>query len=142
MISLDYVVLGDYVRQDAGGIHIMGAGIDTITTLVLPAAVSFGLAARLVIDTAEVAGTHHKLTLTFMGPDGVLANLTGSFESPQRDDTLPVHWPAKLNLGLGANVVFPHYGEYSLEVSLDGQPLKSLDLRVIPPAQGQPGAPA
>ena len=29
MPDLEYLVLADYVRQDAGATHIMGAGIDT-----------------------------------------------------------------------------------------------------------------
>ena len=30
MPELDYMVLADYVRQDGGSIHIMGAGVDTV----------------------------------------------------------------------------------------------------------------
>lgn len=38
MPELDYMVLADYVRMDAGGVHIMGAGIDTITAPLVPTA--------------------------------------------------------------------------------------------------------
>ena len=36
MPELDYMVLADYVRQDNGVIHIMGAGMDTIATSAVP----------------------------------------------------------------------------------------------------------
>jgi uncharacterized protein YuzE len=31
MAEIEYLILADYVRQDAGMTHIMGAGLDTIT---------------------------------------------------------------------------------------------------------------
>lgn len=31
MPELDYMLLADYVRQDGGVVHVMGAGVDTVT---------------------------------------------------------------------------------------------------------------
>jgi len=50
--ELDYMVLADYVRQDGGVIHIMGAGVDTVTAPVVP---STGKSDRLV--PATMAGS-------------------------------------------------------------------------------------
>src|SRR5215472_10154522 len=48
MPELDYMVLADYVRQEANGvIHIMGAGVDTITTAAVPTQWPLGVALRM-----------------------------------------------------------------------------------------------
>lgn len=36
MPELDYMVLADYVRQDGGVVHIMGAGVDTVFASAVP----------------------------------------------------------------------------------------------------------
>lgn len=136
MLELDYLVLADYVRTDSGVLHIMGAGIDTVTAPSVPTAHAVGIAARITFDTAEEPGTAHKLTITFQDDDQVLAIAHGTFLTPHRDEAAPVHWKAKVNVALRATLPLPRYGDYSLDVALDDQPVKSIDLRVVPPAEG------
>ena len=55
MPELDYMVLADYVRQDAGVIHIMGAGVDTVTAPAVPTVQPFGVALRITEDEVTTA---------------------------------------------------------------------------------------
>jgi hypothetical protein len=45
MPELDYMVLAEYVRQDNGVIHIMGAGVDTVATPAVPTVVNVDMGA-------------------------------------------------------------------------------------------------
>ena len=69
MPKLDYMVLADYVRQDDGAMHIMGAGVDTVAASAIPAVQPFGVALRLSFGTTEQPGEEHHLTVSFIGPD-------------------------------------------------------------------------
>ncbi len=55
MPELDYMVLADYVREDTGTIHIMGAGIDTFTVPQVPAAAPVGIALRITFGRTASA---------------------------------------------------------------------------------------
>jgi hypothetical protein len=70
MPEIDYVVLADYVRQDAGMTHIMGAGIDTFFVPEdQPVAVPVGIVARIAFSSRDEVGAEHVISLVFHGPD-------------------------------------------------------------------------
>lgn len=89
MPLLDYMVLADYVRQDGGIIHIMGAGIDTIASPVVPAVQPLGVALRISFDTTEQIGEEHRLTVTFVGPDQPVLSASARFSTPGRPPGVP-----------------------------------------------------
>jgi hypothetical protein len=134
MPQLDYMVLADYVRQDAGVIHIMGAGVDTITHPVVPAVQPLGVALRISFDTTEQAGEEHRLTVTFVGPDQPVLGVSARFSTPPRPPGVPEHWRGALGIALQMPVPLPRYGDYSCELEIDdGAITKSIDFRVVPP---------
>lgn len=138
MPELDYVVLADYVRQDAGTIHIMAAGIDTfnLPATVLPAAVPVGIALRIMFSSRDQAGEEHSLSLEFSGPPGNLLTARQRFHTPPPPPGVPDFWRTALGIVIRLALPIPSHGNYALQVMLDDDPRLSrrLDLRAIEPA--------
>jgi hypothetical protein len=135
MPELDYMVLADYVRQDGGVIHIMGAGVDTVMAPAVPIVQPFGVAARISFGTTEEPGEEHHLTIAFIGPDQRLLNAYASFVTPPRPIGVPEHWRTGLGLAFQIPVPLPQYGDYSCELDIDdGLITKSYEFRVVPAA--------
>lgn len=132
MPELDFMVLADYVRTDAGTMHIMGAGIDTITAAAVPTIYPAALAIRITFDSADEPGTEHKLTLIFQGSDSVLATVNGHFRTPPKIENVPIHWHTGVGIALKSGLPLPRYGDYALELAIDDKHVKTINLRVIP----------
>jgi hypothetical protein len=141
MPELEYLVLADYVRQDAGMTHIMGAGIDTffLPEERLPAAVPVGLVARITFDVRDQVGADHEINLIFQGSDGNnLLAANQRFQTPPPAPGVPEHWRTAASLVSRLALPIPGHGNYRLQVSIDDDPRmsRSLDVRAIaPPAQ-------
>jgi hypothetical protein len=134
MPELDYMVLADYVRQDGGFVHIMGAGVDTITAREVPTVQPFGVALRISFDTTERPGEEHHLTVSFIGPDLPVLDANATFHTPARAPSLPEHWKTGLGLALQVAVPLAVYGDYSCEVNIDGGAItKAYEFRVVRP---------
>jgi hypothetical protein len=133
--ELDYMVLADYVRQDHGFVHIMGAGVDTVTAPAVPTVQPFGVALRISFDTTEQPGEEHHLTVSFIGPDTPILDANTEFVTPPRPSGVPEHWRTGLNVALQIAVPLPQYGDYSCELNIDdGSIVKSYEFRVVRPA--------
>jgi hypothetical protein len=146
MPELDYVVLADYVRQDAGTTHIMGAGIDTFTmpASVLPAAVPVGLAVRIMFTSRDTVGQEHSINLTFslrteddQAPEQPLMTATQRFPTPAAPPGVPAHWRTAVGIVIRFAVPIPQHGDYALDLTIDDDPRLSrrLDLRAVEPAR-------
>jgi hypothetical protein len=138
MPALDYVLLADYVRQDAGTIHIMSAGLDTFTIPggILPTAVPVGMALRITFSSREPVGELHRLAFTFSGPGGdVLLIGAQDFATPPQAAGVPDHWRTAVGIAVRMLLPIPSYGNYAVEVQLDDDPelMRRLDLRVVEP---------
>lgn len=132
MPELDYMVLADYVRQDYGVMHIMGAGVDTVGTPAVPIVQPFGVALRVSFGTTEEPGEEHRLTVSFIGPDSPVLTANAAFITPPRAPGVPEHWRTGLNVALQFPVPLPQFGDYSCELSIDdGAITKSFEFRVI-----------
>lgn len=139
--DLEYLVLADYVRQDAGVTHIMGAGIDTfnIPAFQLPAAVPVGLVARITFSIRDEVGAEHVVSLMFQGPTGDLLTASQRFPTPPPAPGVPEHWRTAISLVTRLALPFPSHGDYRLQVTLDDDPTlsRSLDIRAIDVRPGQ-----
>jgi hypothetical protein len=134
MPELDYMVLADYVRQDGGVVHIMGAGVDTIAAPAVPTVQPFGIALRMSFGTTEQPGEQHSLTLSFIGPDAPILSANANFVTPPRAPGVPEHWRTGLGVALQMAVPLPQYGDYSCELSIDnGIIVKAYEFRVVRP---------
>lgn len=142
MPQLDYVVLAEYVREDGGTVHILGAGIDTfnIPADVLPAAVPVGIALRVTFSSRDPVGVQHEIRAEFTGPgeDDVLLTLQRSFAMLEPPAGIPGHWRPALNMVVRVALPIPVHGGYALTVTLDDDPMQSrrIDVRAIEPPAG------
>ena len=142
MPELEYLVLAEYVRQDAGMTHIMGAGIDTffIPAENLPAAVPAGVVARVTFDSRDEVGAEHEISLVFQGPDGAdILTASQRFPAPPPAPGVPEHWRTAASLITRLALLFPSHGNYRLQMTLDDDPRlsRSVDVRAIPPPPSQ-----
>lgn len=136
MPALDYMVLADYVRQDGGVIHILGAGMDTIQSPLVPFVQPLGVALRISFGTTEQVGEEHHVTVSFVGPDQPVLSASARFTTPPRPPGVPEHWRAALGVALQLAVPIPRYGDYSCELDIDdGTITQSYDFRVVQPGQ-------
>jgi hypothetical protein len=132
MPDLDYMVLAEYVRQDNGVIHIMGAGVDTVATAAVPTVANLGVAVRMSFDTTERPGDDHSLKVSFIGPDKPVLDVSATFVTPPRPPDVPEHWKTGLGLAIQIPVPLPQYGDYSCTLSIDGDTIvKSYEFRVV-----------
>jgi hypothetical protein len=133
MLQLDYALLCDYVRGEGGVAHVIAAGIDTIYRPEVPTVANFGLLARFTF-TDEDLGEEHRLELQLADQEGQqVARITGT-PPLQPVPGLPEGWPYGGIITLNFGVPFPQHGPYRLTILLDGNPVKTIDLRVVPTA--------
>jgi hypothetical protein len=143
MPQIEYLLLAEYIRQDAGMTHIMSAGIDTFTIPEgrLPARAPVGVLARIAFDSRDQVGAEHEVSLIFHGPENSeLLRVTQSLPTPRPQPGLPEHWRTRTNLIFRLALPIPSYGgDYRLEVIMDDDPRLSLslDVRVIAPGEAQ-----
>jgi hypothetical protein len=133
-MQLDYMVLADYVRQDYGVVHIMGAGIDTIQAAHLPSVQQLGVAMRISFDTADQVGQQHHVKVSFLGPDHPVLTAEATFITPSQQPGVPEHWRTGLGVAFQIAVPLPSYGDYTCELAIDdGSDIdpRSIDFRVI-----------
>jgi hypothetical protein len=89
MPQLDFMVVADYVRADAGVLNMVGAGFDTVYLPVVPGVLPAGIGLRIFLDVAE-AREQHPFTVIFQNADGArLAEVSGVVGPVPADATEP-----------------------------------------------------
>jgi hypothetical protein len=130
MPQLDYAVVCDYARADHGIAHVIAAGIDTFFHSQVPAGQNFGLLLRATFTRNE-CGRQHTFEFVFQGADGErLAQVQGSI-TPEWPAQHPPGWPVGAILALNMGVPIPAFGDYSLEILINGNSVKSIPLRAV-----------
>jgi Family of unknown function (DUF6941) len=139
MPEIDYLVLAEYVRQDAGMTHIMAAGIDTFYVPEgQPVAVPVGIVARISFSSRDDVGAEHDISLVFQGSGGDLLTVSRRFPTPPPQPGVPEHWRTAISIAFRLALPIPSHGDYRLQVTLDDDPRlsRSVDVRAIaPPAE-------
>jgi hypothetical protein len=138
MPELDYAFLCDYVRSEGGVAHIIGAGIDTLTVPQVPGVANLGLLARVTYNRTE-SGRPHRIEVILAETDG--ENVAHLAATPTFEWTkgLPTGWKQGMFLALNFGVPLPKYGLYTVDILINDDHKKALNLRVIePPAQATP----
>ena len=142
MPELEYLVLAEYVRQDAGMTHIMGAGFDTITVPAaqLPAGVPVGAVARVTFSSRDPVGDDHDIELALERSDGEsVLSIRQRFPAPARAPGVPETWRMAATIMWRFALLIPEHGNYRLQAVLDDDPRqsRSVDVRAIAPDAGQ-----
>lgn len=137
MPDIDYVVLAEYVRQDAGMTHIMGAGIDTFYIPGdQPVAVPVGVVARVSFSSRDEVGTEHEISLVFNGPDDETPlTISQRFPTPPQAEGVPGYWRPAISIAFRIALPFPRHGNYRLQVTVDDDPTlsRSVYVRAVAP---------
>ncbi len=138
MPELDFMIVSDYVRAENGVLHMIAGGFDTITARTLPAVRSVGIGLSLKLTQREMA-EHHTLRLVFHGADGariteVGADLGAHSKAPDAPPERKVGVVTALNMSLP----LPAYGDYRLELLVDGDSKKEIVIHVVPTVENRP----
>jgi uncharacterized protein DUF6941 len=132
MPELDFMVVADYVRQDGGVLQMVGAGFDAMLVPAVPTVRPVGIGLRLLVDIAE-AQQPHLVELIYQDADGQrLAEIRGTLGPVAPDQPLPPPG-RKFGVPIAFNLMLPvpGYGDYSLELAVDGASKKSITLTAI-----------
>lgn len=135
MAELDFMIISDYVRAENGVLHMIAGGFDTISATDVPAVRNIGIGLSLKLPRTEIT-EHHTLRLIFHGTDGariaeVGADLPARSEEPNVPSGQKVGVVAALNMSLP----LPAYGNYSLELLVDGNRKKEVPIYVVRSAE-------
>jgi len=129
MPKLDFAFLADSTEAEPGRkFYVLGGGIDSIGANAFPVVhPHVALLIRVLVHPTE-SERAHTLEVRLIDEDGrELARMEGNFQAgggpPGRE--LPVNISLTLS-----NIRFERSGDYSIELLLDSQHVKSLPLRV------------
>lgn len=143
MPQVEYLLLGEYIRQDSGVTHIMAAGLDTLYVPPgrLPVRAPIGVLARISFDRRDQVGAEHEVSLIFHGPGEVeLLRVDQRLQTPPPPAGIPEHWRTNTNFIFRVALPIPsHSDDYRLEVVMDNDPLlsRSVYLRAVAAEDGQ-----
>ncbi|AWK10951.1 hypothetical protein SSP531S_29430 [Streptomyces spongiicola] len=134
MARLQYVVLAEYARVDAGGLlTVAGAGFDRIVVNALPGQVPLACAMRVLLAEPEKDA---RLAVALRPPSGVGLRLetvlTPPPEAKSHEGLIGVAFAATFGLPVSSP------GTYVLEVSVDDAPAERISFEVEvqrPPGQ-------
>jgi hypothetical protein len=130
MPKLDFAFLADAAEAEPGRkFYVLGGGVDSIGAQSFPVVhPHLALLIRVLVHPTET-GRAHDLEIRLIDSDGgELAKMEGNFTAnpggpPGRE--LPIN----ISLGM-SNIRFEKAGDFSIELLVDSQHVKSLPLRV------------
>lgn len=129
MPKLEFAFLADAAEAEPGKkFYVLGGGVDSIGAAAFPVVhPHLALLIRVMIHPIE-SERAHTLEIRLIDDDGhELARMEGNFQAaggpPGRE------MPMNISLAL-SNIRFEKQGDYSIELLLDNQHVKSLPLRV------------
>ena len=127
-MQVDFAFLCDYADV-SGKVAAFGIGIDTIYAPDVPCTHPLmHVLAQLRASVAESGRKDFKLAL--IDADGVeLLNIAGPLEIKSGGG---VEGVSRINVALN-NVAFPHYGDYSLHLTIDGNEIHRIRFAVASP---------
>lgn len=136
MPKLDFLIPGQFVRQHAGLMDVLGLGIDTMHLAEVPTAHPLHLALRVTFDSTDTPGHKHRFTFVWSGDDETLATVGATLIAPPKIESVPVYWKTGVAMAIPLMVPVPRYGNYSLTLAIDDELAGELDFRAIPIQQG------
>jgi hypothetical protein len=130
MPALDFAFLADAAEAEPGRkFYVLGGGIDQIAGPVFPLVhPHMALVMRFLVPVDEL-GRAHMLTVRLADPSGnELARIDGQIET-QQAEIAGLAVPVNMVINMG-NTRFEAPGEYSIDVIMNGEFLRTLPLRV------------
>ena len=130
MPELDFMIISDFVRTDNGVLHIVAGGIDTIYTPAVPAVRSIGIGLRLEMSKWELT-EDHQLRIIFQGTDGARIAEVDAAIPANSAPPAPAGRKTGVMAALNMPLPLPGYGDYSLELLVDGNEKKTKAIHVV-----------
>lgn len=138
MPELDFMIIAEYVRAENGVLHMIAGGFDTIIARAVPAARNIGIGLSLKLPLGEVT-KHHTLRLIFHGTDSArITEIGADLPAHSEEPNVPPGRKVGVVTALNMSLPLPAYGDYSLELLVDGNRKKEIPIHVVPPAETQP----
>ncbi|MGZ4121424.1 MAG: DUF6941 family protein [Actinomycetota bacterium] len=136
MPQLDFAFLADAAEAEPGRkFYVLGGGVDSIGAHAFPVVhAHLALLIRLLVHPTE-AERPHTMEIRLIDSDGgELVKLEGNFSAQAGGVQSGRELPMNVSLQL-ANTRFERPGDYSIEIMINNQHMKSLPLRlyVVPP---------
>ncbi|MFI7332301.1 DUF6941 family protein [Micromonospora aurantiaca (nom. illeg.)] len=134
MPTLDFMVLCDYVRSDAGIIHMIAAGIDRFRPPSVPYVHNVGVAVRIGL-TREECAEPHQVDVMVKAPDAEkLIHIRGELRVEDPEGLTP---DSPVFVALTPNFALPlqTYGLHTLELYIDNHHEKTVRFMVETPSE-------
>ena len=131
-MEVDFAFLADKADIVGGKLYVLGGAFDAISAKQVPVVHSqMTLAIRFLLSPSEV-NREHKLEVILMDSDGKrIIALPGQFSvKPHPENVLGYKIPFLTALNFW-NIRFEKFGDYSIELLLNGTSIKSIPLRLV-----------
>jgi hypothetical protein len=135
-MKLSYAFLADYARVENGKVYVIGGGVTVLWRPEFPAAIGATVVMSFAYNATE-AGSERSIQLRVNDADGneIAPALEGTFVLPPRNEGVPTSVPleAAFAIGMAPNIpVIPSPGNYVIEISADGNHVRSLPFAAVP----------
>jgi hypothetical protein len=135
-MRLSYAFLADYARVENAKVYVIGGGVTVLWREEFPAVLGVTIVLSFAYNSTE-AGSERSIKIQVNDADGneIIPALEGTFVLPARGDNVPSTVPleAAFAISTAANIaVIPDAGNYVIEVSADGNHLRSLPFAAVP----------
>jgi hypothetical protein len=147
-VNFAWLLLADGMAQRPDGkLDIYGAGVDVIYAAATPAIhARLSVVGRLILS-ADEANRDHEFQVSLRGPDSALLGHAAVRFPPISEDKRELAALDSLSMGVALdfiNLGLPTFGRYTVELSLDEEPVPvALSFNVVPtpaPAPVQAGS--
>jgi hypothetical protein len=139
MPELDFMLVADYVRAESGVLHMIAAGFDTLYTPAVPSTRQIGIGLRLLLSVAETRH-EHPIELLFQDPDGRrLAQLNAMIPAQPIPPNAQPGRPFGVVIPFNIQLPLPAYGDFSFELLIHGNHVKSIPIIIVPPPEATLG---
>jgi hypothetical protein len=129
-ISADFLILCDAAQVQGEKLFMLGGGWSQIWVKQFPAQHQLAVAAGILIPWMET-NVRHEFKVQLRGEDGgVLREVQGHFEQG-RAPGLPPGTTQRVMLAINMNIRLDKPCEAVAELSLDGEPARSVPFRVV-----------
>ncbi len=130
-MELDFAFLADAATIDAGKLNVIGGSIDTLWAKKTPVVHPYMTLVIKFILAADEVEKSHKLEVFAMDSDGKRVFSTAGEFIPSRVQSLETWKPQGHLMAMNLiNTRFEKFGDYSIEIVVDGLSVKSLPLRI------------
>jgi hypothetical protein len=136
-VSLDWALLANAAESSPNGlVYILGAGIDTLWREQFPAPFGGALVLRVLTSRLE-AERPHTVEVQCSDEDGTAVlqrPVVVTMPARTAHSDHPKGWDLAANVVINlAGVPIPRPGFYQFEIRIDGQPVRTLPFRAVPP---------